>query len=104
MDILDIVDIFNLAQLDEVYTRLGLQPKDIDEAQLTHPNFLRKQAKMILQRWVDRNDHEATRGKIITEMMTCPYFSRRDMNKLIKKWNSDDSTGPGNMREIFYSV
>ena len=100
MDILDIVDICNLAHLDEVYTRLGLQPRDIVEAQLAHPNFPRKQAKMLLQLWVDRNAAAATRGKVIAVMMMCPDCSRGDMNRLIEKWNSDDSTVPG-MREIF---
>ena len=91
MDVQDIIDGFSLTRLDSVYTRLGLEEKDSDEARLTHPGFPKQQAKMLLNRWRNRCAEEATRGNMIAAMKMCSD-SRRDMNNLIRKWN----TGKGN--------
>ena len=96
-DVQDIIDGFNLTRLDAVYTRLGLEEKDIVEARLTHLGFPKQQAKMLLNRWRNRCAEEATRGNMIAAMKMCSDC-RRDMNDLIRKWNTGDATelGKGN--------
>ena len=101
-DVQDIIDGFNLTRLDAVYTRLGLEEKDIDEALLAHPGFPRQQAKMLLNLWRSRCAEEATRGNMITAMTRC-LDCRRDMNELIRYWNTgrwmSDTIEPGRGNE-----
>ena len=97
-DVQDIIDGFNLTRLDAVYTRLGLEDKDIDEARLTHPSLPKQQAKMLLNLWRHTRAEEATRDRMIAAMTRC-LDCRRDMSKLIIKWNTCDTTEPGKGNE-----
>ena len=98
LDVQEIVDRFSLISLDAVYTRLGLTKKDIDDALLTHSHIPKQRAKMLLNLWRDRCAEEATRGNMIEAMMMCSDC-KRDLDKLIRYWNTGrwtgDTTEPG---------
>ena len=102
VDVLDIVDRFNPISLYAVYTRLDLTQTDIDHALLTHPHFPEQRAKLLLNLWRDRRAGEATRGTMIAAITKC-LDCKRDMDKLIRYWNTGrwtgDTTEPGKGNE-----
>jgi hypothetical protein len=85
--ILDIVDTFSYKHLDDVYTRLGIEKKDIENAKLEAPNNPKQQAKEVLHLWCNRNPETATKAKMIRAMEQCPDC-RAEMNKLKIKCES----------------
>ena len=86
IDIEDILDTVNWNHLDDVYIRLGLEYKDIQNERLATPDR-RGQEKKILHLWCDTEAGGATRESMITAMEQVPKCTA-SLNRLKEKWNN----------------
>ena len=87
-DILLIVDIFTLAQLDAVFTHLGIDYEQI-QVLLQTANVLGQKVKAVLRFWLKKAGSDGTRKKMIkaiTKVSQC----NRSLSNLLKKWNITD--------------
>ena len=91
IDIEDILDTVTYDHLDDVYIRLGLEYKDIQNERLGTPDR-RGQERKILHMWRNTADERATRKRIIAAMKKVSSC-RAGMHKLIEKWNNPSQAG-----------
>ena len=85
-DIQDIVDIFNLTYLEDVYIRLGLTSDEIENEKLTAEVSPKAQAKQVLTMlWLHEYGDKATRQNMIKAMEERPDLTRQ-IGVLKKKW------------------
>ena len=83
-DIQDIVDTFTLAQLSDVYPRLGITNQDV-QITLQIDNVPQQKAKKVLYSWWDKNKDNATRKKMIDAIKKVKKCNR-SRSKLEEKW------------------
>ena len=85
-DILDILEKVPLAELGDLYTRLGLSSVEVDNAKLDvdGPRAKEKHKKVLL-RWINTEDKAATRDVILKAMSKISHW-KRWMNQLREKW------------------
>ena len=84
VDIQDMVDIFKLSDLDDLYPRLDLSHKDVENAKLRAETPKQKE-KMVLYLWRDRNADSATR-EVMLQAMSHNEDWTADVNRLKIKW------------------
>ena len=86
-DIQNIVDIFDLSYLDDVYTHLGLGYTDVKNAKLAAQRPLSKDQaiKVLNELWLEVSGAEATKEKMIEAMKKCPNYTRQT-GQLIEMW------------------
>ena len=77
---------FNWKHLEDVYSYLGLEDKDIQNERLATPDR-RGQERKILHLWCDTKAERATRESMIAAMEQVPKC-RAHLNKLKEKWNN----------------
>ena len=74
-DIQDVVEVFSLTELDNLYPHLDhLSKVDCDNARLKS-NDPRQKEKEVLHLWRDRNAHEATRAVLLEAMGKTKRFT-----------------------------
>ena len=80
------MDTVTYDHLDDVYIRLGLEYKDIQNERLGTPDR-RGQERKILHMWRNTEAERATRESMITVMEQVPKC-RASLNKLKEKWHN----------------
>ena len=80
---------FSWSQLEDVYVRLGLEDKDIQNERLATSDR-RGQERKILHLWLNRADAGATRERMIAAMEQVPEC-RASLNRLKERWNNRSS-------------
>ena len=95
VDIQDIVDIFNLTTLDDLYPRLGLSETEIENAKLQGSTPKQKEKKVLFL-WRNKKADKATR-EVMLEAMRLNKSMTAPMNEVIERWG-----GPTGKCEILH--
>ncbi len=72
-DITTLVTELTKTELDDLYTRLGLEIKEIEKAEKDRTADVKKKAKQILTAWRDKNSTEASLGLILWALRHLEY-------------------------------